>query len=228
MKKKTIIFEVIIIFLFSVFMIIWNVGCKNIVCNIYGGVEYNYGDINVLAMGKWLFVFAMYFLITGYEMLNNQRMFLFEIYRYKNYKTWWRNYFFNTQFSIFLIYIFSALELVIIEQRDGISLMNDLLIIVFFYMHLQMYISILICSGVLFKNSICPGVLVVFEGLLYVFSVSDNNLIGISGMYIRLKNIDNTVYSGIGIGIIEAVISIVLFLAVKLLISNEKCERLVL
>ena len=79
MKKKTIIFEVIIIFLFSVFMIIWNVGCKNIVCNIYGGVEYNYGDINVLAMGKWLFVFAMYFLITGYEMLNNQRMFLDEL-----------------------------------------------------------------------------------------------------------------------------------------------------
>ena len=58
--------------------------------------------------------------------------------------------------------------------------------------------------------------------------MSDNNLIGISGMYIRLKNIDNTVYSGIGIGIIEAVISIVLFLAVKLLICNEKCERLVL
>lgn len=202
---------------YSVFAWHWIDGAKGIITEILGGIPIENGNmIEIVPLGKWLFLFAFYFFIVCRKLSKTESILTFTLYRHKYFKSWWKHYFITMHITDLLIFIISCAIWRILEIFNGKSGDENFAIILVFFLHLSVWISILILSNIIFERKIAPCILLILEGMLYIFSVNYHLPFLACGMYVRCSYLKLGVVAAAAYGIEILIIAICYFIAPKL------------
>lgn len=145
----------------------------------------NYGELEILLMGKWLFLLSIFFFMLCRKQAKLKPIQGFILYRKQYFNSWWRQHFWK-QYGYFAFgFWISVLLWHCMDLCRGITEFGCVGEVLFFFLHLSVYMSgIIVCDFVCEKN-ILPCILIVFEGMLYVLSV-DYRLPALAwGMYVH-------------------------------------------
>ena len=189
--KKGILISIIILIGFSLFTWMWSEKNNGVIASVLGGIEIEDDLIKTLRLGKWLFLFAVYFLMLNKMLVDNRKIILFSLYRYRNFKEWWKQYFLKLQKEMFFYYFMCCIVWYLIEIITSNYSKHVIPIMIIFYMHIAMYFSIVIAANQIFNKSIMPCILVLVEGLSYIVAVQYPLIIFTYGMYCRMAMVEN-------------------------------------
>ena len=128
---------------FALFTWMWSDKYDGVITSVLGGIETESDIIDILGLGKWLFLFAVYFLILNKMLVDNRKTLLFTLYRYRDFKSWWKQYFLRLHITMFLYYLISCIVWYVIGVVTDNSSSHTVEIMIIFYMHLAMYFSII-------------------------------------------------------------------------------------
>lgn len=202
---------------YSVFAWYWIDGTKGIIIEILGGIPIENGNmIEIVPLGKWLFLFAFYFLIVCRKLSKSRSILNFTLYRHKYFKLWWKYHFITIHITNFLIFIISCAIWRILEIFDGKSSDGNFAVTIVFFLHLSVWISILTLSDIIFERKIAPCILLILEGMLYIFSVNYNMPYLVCGMYVRCSYSELGVVAAAAYGIEIFIIAVCYFTAPQL------------
>ena len=190
-EKKESIINILVIIGSALFVWMWSDKSCGVIYSILGGIEIENHQINLLKLGKWLFIFAVYFFIFIKKLTDNRKTRLLSLYRYESFKDWWKCFFLNSQLSMFGIYIINCLFFYVLEFITNNHSNHIIEIIFIFYVHLATLLSIIIACNQIITKSIIPCVLIILEGIAYLLSVQYSLLILSCGMYSSMSKIDN-------------------------------------
>lgn len=171
---------------YSFFIWYWIDGKKGIIIEILGGIPIENGNmIEIVPLGKWLFLFAFYFFIVCRKLSKSRSILTIALYRHQYFKSWWKCHFITIHITNFLIFIISCAIWRILEIFEGKSGGESFAVMLVFFLHLNVWISILILSDIIFERKIAPCILLILEGILYIFSINYNLQFLVCGMYVR-------------------------------------------
>ena len=142
---------------FALFTWMWSDKYDGVITSVLGGIETESDIIDILGLGKWLFLFAVYFLILNKMLVDNRKTLLFSLYRYRDFKSWWKQYFFRLHITMFLYYLISCIVWYVIGVVTDNSSSHAVEIMIIFYMHLAMYFSIIAAADRILNKSIMPS-----------------------------------------------------------------------
>lgn len=191
--------------------------------SILEGIPY-YGELAMIPMGKWLFLFAFFFLILCRKQTKYRPLTRYAMYRYGNFDKWWRHHFCGQYGYFSICFWFCCLLRSLVEIVCGEITWEVIETELFFFLHLSVYIGIIIFCDFIWKNNYAPCVLLVIEGMLYVFSV-DYKMPALScGMYMHCS------YSKIGIwSVVLCILKLLLiwgcYISVPCIWKKEMAER---
>lgn len=179
------------------------------ITGILGGIP-DYGELELVPMGRWLFLFGFYFLSACRQLGKKRKLGIFTLYRYQSFHAWWKNCFGMTHMANLLVFLIGCAVWELAGLLSGKTGTHEIEIIVVFYLHLSVWISILIVSDIVFEKKIMPCILIIVEAVLYVFSVNYENPYLAGGMYLRCSYRENGIFS-VAVYIIEIVIIVICY-----------------
>jgi len=186
LSKKETVLKLSILAAFSVFAWCWSVKDRGVIFAVLGGIEREGDQIEILQMGRWLFLFAVFFLMMYRVMLDSRRTLLLSMYRYPSFRGWWKHYFLESHLMNLGHYLFCCLLWLLMENvtdNHSVYLFGTIIV---FYIHLAMFISILLACGVVWMKAAVPCILLLLEGSAYILSNSLPAGILTCGMYCRI------------------------------------------
>lgn len=187
MNCNKVISQIVIVvmtFLFSFLIQKWPDEYHNsTLLSILGGIKVEEGNsINLLAMGRWLFLLGFFLVILGINITMFQKTRSMALYRYKSIKSWWKEYFFTIHKNILLYYIIIII-VVLLYNSEKIGL-DEILVIFTYYLHLCCLISFILAFDVVYRKKAILGIIIIFEGVLYILSVQYSCMWLVPGMYV--------------------------------------------
>lgn len=209
---------------FSVLVWSWTDGTKRGITGILGGISTENGNtIELVPLGKWLFLFAFYFLIICRRLYQTKSNLTFALYRYRSFKRWWRHSFMMIHLTDLLIFIGTCAVWGIFGLLSGNPDGEAIAVLAVFSLHLSVWVSILALGNVVFERQLMPCVLLILEGMLYILSVNYDQPVLACGMYVRCAcappGIAAAVYGA------EALIIMVCYFTAPKLWESEYLER---
>lgn len=210
---------------FALFTWMWSDKYDGVITSVLGGIETESDIIDILGLGKWLFLFAVYFLILNKMLVDNRKTLLFSLYRYRDFKSWWKQYFLRLHITMFLYYLISCIVWYVIGGVTDNSSSHAVEIMIIFYMHLAMYFSIIAAADRILNKSIMPCILILIEGVTYIISVQYRHIVLTFGMYRRMALMDNKWFQVIVPGI-EFIVCWLCYFSVIRLWKKDKLELL--
>lgn len=225
MRESIDMWDILAVLFFSVFTRFWLEDYECVIEGILGGISTEYGnELELFAMGKWMFLFAFYFFIICRKLSRNRRVLTFTLSRCKSFKEWWNHQFITIHGINFMIFAMNCVIWKVFEAADGKNSSDGMAIIVTFFLHLSVWVSILTLCDVVFESKIVPCIMLVAEGMLYVCSVSFDAPWIACGMYARCS------YARVGIiaviiVVIKALVLAACYLAVPKLWKCGYLER---
>ncbi|GFI22826.1 hypothetical protein IMSAGC011_01602 [Lachnospiraceae bacterium] len=192
-QKYIDLWDALAVICYSVFTWYWSSHVKSIITEILAGIPNEGSIIEIVPLGKWLFLFAFYFFIISRKLSKNRKILPFILYRYRYFKTWWKRHFIAMHIIDFIIFIISCVIWGMLELFDENFTNENFGIILVFFLHLSVWISVLVVNDIIFSAKITPCILLIFEGMLYIISVNFNLPFLVCGMYV------NCSYSKLGI-----------------------------
>lgn len=176
-------------FIFSIFCCVECDGVQGIISQILGGIPVQTGEIEIVLMGKWLFLIAFYLLLTGIELNSRESIRLYALYRYKSYHNWWRKNFYSIQLLMSMLLMESVLLWSGYERINGLSSGSAVQIVFLFWVHMCFLVMLQCLLHLFIQNGMGASILIFLEGIGYLFSLKIKNCglltPGIWGMYIR-------------------------------------------
>lgn len=186
--------DIVLAILISVVTLLWTDNGYSAVRCILGGIIYSEdGQIDSVALGKWLFIYGVCFLMTGRKIAEKMQIYRYTVYRSGSFACWWRKLFAETQlYMLVILFLYSSLWLVadVIQgtwYRDG-------MIMITFYLHCSLYITIFLVSSLFMERNEVPCLLLLLEGMLYCISVKWKLPILNGGMYVELITVGKIRY----------------------------------
>ncbi len=178
--------DIVLAILISVVTLLWTDNGYSVVRGVLGGIIYSEdGQIDSVALGKWLFIYGVCFLMTGRKIVEKMQIYKYTVYRSGSFACWWRKLFAETQlYMLVILFLYSSLWLVadVIQgtwYRDG-------MIMITFYLHCSLYITAFLVSSLFMERNEVPCLLLLVEGMLYCISVKWKLPILNGGMYVEL------------------------------------------
>lgn len=178
--------DIVLAALISVVALLWADNGYSAVRCILGGIIYSEdGQIDSVALGKWLFIYGICFLMTGRKIAEKMQIYRYTVYRSGSFACWWRKLFVEIQlYMLVILFLYSFLWLVVdviqgAWYRDGI-------IMVTFYLHCSLYITTFLVGSLFMERNEVPCLLLLLEGMLYCISVKWKLPMLNSGMYVEL------------------------------------------
>lgn len=151
--------------------------------SVLGGIKIEEDHhINLLAMGRWLFVLGFFLVILGIDITAFQRAGSMALYRYKNIDNWWNAYFFAIHKNILLYYM--SIIITVLLYNDEKTGIDTILVILTYYLHLCCLISFILAFDIVFQKRGILGIVVVFEGFLYILTLKYSCMWLVPGMYV--------------------------------------------
>lgn len=166
-------------------MYIWKDKNKDVFLSLIGGIEEYDGEILILPMGRWLFLFGFFFLLAGLEVMKIKRVSYFVCYRHSTFKHWWKKQFIHIHLMVVILFGIALLTWLGCSIVQGKSLEDIGVISVTFLIHICLMVTIEICFDVLFSKALTGGILIVVEGVLYIIAEQYQIPWLAGGMYIR-------------------------------------------
>lgn len=173
--------NLILVVCFAFFIYYWTWQKQNPILEILGGIpDYGQKNIEILPLGKWLFLLAFFFFISCKEMHTELKTWIFELYRYQSFKLWWRRHFWGIHLITAQVFLIAYLIWTIFGRMN-----MQLEVAIIFYLHLSSLISILLVADYISTTKIIPCVMLIIEGVGYVLSVNYDVPWIVCGMYNR-------------------------------------------
>lgn len=223
--KKGMLINIAIVIGFTIFTWMWSEKNNGVIESVLSGIKIEDNMIKTLNLGKWLFLFAVYFLMLNRIMVENKKMILFSLYRYKDFKEWWRHHFMLLQKKMLFYYLLCCIIWYLIEIVTNNHSENIIPIITIFYIHIAMFFSVLIAANQIFDKSITPCVLILIEGLSYIASVQYPTIVMTCGMHCTMATIEN-IWFKIILLVMQAIICYFSYFLVVFLWKKDKLELL--
>lgn len=221
--KKEILIRITILIVFSLFTWMWSEKNNGVIASILGGIEIEDDLIKTLNLGKWLFLFAVYFLMLDNMMEDNRKIILFSLYRYGNFKEWWKQCFMKSQIKMFFYYSICCIVWYLIEIVTNNYSKHVIPIMITFYIHIAMFFCIVIAANQIFKKSIMPCILILVEGLSYIVAVQYPSIVLTYGMYCRMTMVENKWFHFIVL-VIEFIVCYLSYFSVIWLWKKDRLE----
>ncbi|MBD5543609.1 MAG: hypothetical protein HDR01_05045 [Lachnospiraceae bacterium] len=205
---------------FAFFVYNWTWQKQDPIMEILGGIpDYGGKNIELVPLGKWLFLFAFFLFIVCKEIQTDLKIRKFKLYRYQNFMAWWREHFFSIHFTNGIAFLIAYLI------WAGLGEMNmQLAAALTFFLHLSSMVSILLAVDYISTVKLAPGILIVAEGVGYVLSVNYDIPWLACGMYNRSVFVRTDGF-WIGTLVAEVVVTVICFLAVPVLWKKDILER---
>lgn len=188
--------DALLTLLVGLIVFLWTLEPGDIIMGILGGIPVKEG--NVIAPGiigidgiqhlplcKWLFLFAFFLLIACRGLAKAREFMGFSLCRYPSFKAWWGWNFATVHIVVALVYLASCALWLLLGLAGGRASAEGFPAMLVFYLHLNAMVSVLILGDLLVEKKIVPCILIVIEGLLYVFSVNFRIPALACGMYVR-------------------------------------------
>lgn len=180
------LWDVLAVICYSAFVWYWINNTQNAIMEILGGIPNEMGStIEMVPLGKWLFLFAFYSFIICRKLSKNRKILTFTLYRHRCFKSWWKHHFIAMHITDFLVFVISCSIWGTLELFNGKWTKENFAIILVFFLHLSVWVSILAVSDIIFERKIAPCILLILEGMLYVCSVNFNLPFLVCGMYVN-------------------------------------------
>lgn len=186
MKKIETCRDIPIVTCFALFVLKWRNQTEYNIIGILGGIsDFDTDRIEIIQLGKWLFLFAFYFWFIERKLEKDRKIITFKIYRYGRFQTWWKYHYIKMHWSSFCTYGISCLIWMVAEFGKRGCIKNEFAVILVFFLHLSLWMSILILCDILVYKKIVICILLLAEGLTYIFSVNFKVPCLAFGMYAR-------------------------------------------
>lgn len=204
---------------FALFVYAWTEKKDEAIFGILGGIpDYGGRTIEIVPLGKWLFLFGFFFLIACRTINMSQQIKNFQMYRHQKFVRWWSQHFAVVHMVNVLTFFTAYLIWRLICRENG-----ELEAVFTFFLHLSCMISILLLFDFI-GTKIMPCILIVVEGMGYVLSVNYDIPWLACGMYNRSIFFREDGFS-VGIFILETVIILFCYMAAPYLWNKEILER---
>lgn len=208
LKKYIDTWDILAVICYSVFTLYWSSQLKSIVAEILAGISMEGSVIEIVPLGKWLFLFAFYFFIIGRKLSKNRRMLLFVLYRYRYFEAWWKCHFITIHIANFIIFLISCIVWETFDWFNGNFTNESFAVISVFFLHLSAGISVLTAGNILFNAKLTPCILLILEGMLYIVSVNFNLPFLVCGMYVNCSYHSLGIIAGAAYGVEILIIAI--------------------
>lgn len=204
---------------FAFFVYAWTDKDDEVIFRILGGIpDYGGRTIEIVPLGKWLFLFGFFFLIACRTINMSQQIKKLQMYRYQKFVKWWSQHFtvvhMVNAFTFFTAYLIWRL---ICGENGKIE------VVFVFFLHLSCMISILLLFDFIGKKTV-PCILIIIEGMGYVLSVNYDISWLACGMYNRSILFREGGFS-VGVFILEIVIILFCYMGAPYLWKKEILER---
>lgn len=204
---------------FAFFVYVWIDKDDEVIFRILSGIpDYGGRTIEIVSLGKWLFLFGFFFLMACRTINMSREIKKFQMYRCQKFIRWWSQYF-------AVVHMVNALTFLIayfiwwLVCRE-----NEKMEVVFvFFLHLSCMISILLLFDFIGKK-IMPCILILIEGIGYVLSVNYDIPWLACGMYNRSIFFRKDGFS-VGILVLEIMIIVFCYVAALYLWNKGILER---
>lgn len=208
----------------SVFTWHWSSRVKSIIIEILAGISIEDSVIEIVPLGKWLFLFAFYFFIICRKLSKDRRMMLLVLYRYRYFETWWKHHFITMHIANFIIFIISCVMWETLDMFNGNFTNENFAVILVFFLHLSAGASVLTAGDILLHTKIIPCILLIWEGMSYIAAVNFHLPFLVCGMYV------NCSFRKLGIAaaaayVTEIFITVICYLTVPELWKRGYLER---
>lgn len=165
---------------FALFVYGWTEQKDEAIFGILGGVpDYGGGTIEIVSLGKWLFLFGFFSLVTCRTISTGKGVRNFELYRHQQFVKWWSLHF--AKAHMINVFTFLVAYLIWLLLCRGNTELEAALI---FLLHLSCMTSILLLFDFI-GVKIIPCILIIAEGIGYILSVNYNIPWLACGMYNR-------------------------------------------
>lgn len=139
---------------------------------MFGGISFELGDIiDVVGLGRWLLMLAVYFFIIGLKLSMENSIRIFAVYRYSGFYEWWTRHFTRVQKICFIVFILNCAVFGIWDICFGQLESSWIADVLYFYLHIAMYCAVITVGDLVCEKNLLPCVLLVLEAVLYVISV---------------------------------------------------------
>lgn len=164
------IWDFLVSVLFALLMYAWTWNKGNLVKEIIGGIPYDgTSRLELLSLGKWLFLFAFFLLRVCQKMMAVSQVCILGLYRFGSFRKWWSIHFWKMHLVNGLTFLTVYLIWGLLDQMDmevGTAFV--------FFLHLNVCVSIVTVADWCGKSKVAPSILIVLEGFFYVLSVCCN------------------------------------------------------
>lgn len=186
-------------------------------CFLLGGIEWQgNGYIDLLAMGKWLFLLGYFILLTGIELNFYKKTIYFSLYRHEGIKRWWRRHFFHIQGKISVVFFGITLIWIIVGKQTGFGT-GEVQVVMVYYAHLLCLVSLMVMADIMVQTRAVAGLLIVAEGFGYVLSVNCQCAWLAPGMYVRSQWYSENGFSALVVLILEMLMILLCYAGIPFL-----------
>lgn len=221
MKKRMNLQTFLYSICFALLVGYWSDKRNGLLVGALGGVPDNgSGALELLCLGKWLFLYAFFFFIICRELIVDERIFGFTVYRFRSFKTWWRMHFCSVLTANAVVYTFVSFLWWTADRINGQSNNKALVIYMIFLLHLSCMAGIILLFDYLTANKLAPCILIITEGILYVLSVRYRIPWLACGMFCRIAFCVDDGFPAV-ICVVEILVTCLCYLAVPLLSKSS-------
>ena len=107
------------------------------------------------------------------------------LYRYRYFETWWKRHFITMHIANFIIFVISCVIWETLDMFNGNFTNESFAVILVFFLHLSVGISVLTASNILLHTKITPCILLIWEGMSYIAAVNLHLPLLVCGMYVN-------------------------------------------
>lgn len=153
---------------------------------LIGGIPADDGNVlELVALGRWLFLIAVFLLLVGRKLYAERSIAVFALSRYAGFGAWWRSHFFRAQAENTTIFAVLCAVWGLCKLITGKAGAESVEAFLAFFLHIGMVTSVLTLGDFVFRRNFLSGLLLVAEGMGYVCSVWHNVPYLACGMYAR-------------------------------------------
>lgn len=157
-----------------------------------GGIPADNGNVlELLALGRWLFLLAALLLIVGGKLYAERKIAAFALSRYGGFAGWWRSHFFRAHMTSAIAFVVMCAVWALCKLLDGKTGAESAEAFLAFFLHAAALTSVLTLGDFAFRRNFLPGVLLIAEGMSYVCSVWHDAPYLACGMYARCSVTEN-------------------------------------
>lgn len=151
---------------------------------LFGGIEWlDDGYLDLLALGRWLFLYGMLLFFFTLFVNRKRRSSQFILYRYRTFRKWWSVSFWS---GIFITEgMFFGIVFICFACNGVGDVRQNLYICIVYGIHLALAGSIIRVVDFLYPGIPITAYLIIWEGVSYVLSVQFDCSGIVSGMYVR-------------------------------------------